>query len=156
MPMSWMSVSVSSSHSSMCEEATRISCGPLRVPGTYDVVRSRGIGRMTTRARSKGAAGSPANSPMATWSNSNGRFIHFLETVARDRLAVDGHGPLERERRLAARGEDRFGGSRERGGEHGQRDGGVGLHRDLVGVGRQLAPALRLLEARSGGAAEVR
>ena len=34
----------------MCEEATRISCGPFRVPATYEVVRSSGTGRMTTRA----------------------------------------------------------------------------------------------------------
>ena len=34
MPMLWMSVSVSSSHNSMCDEAIRISWGPSRVPGT--------------------------------------------------------------------------------------------------------------------------
>ena len=32
----------------MCDEAWRISRGPLRVPRTYDVVRSTGTGRMTT------------------------------------------------------------------------------------------------------------
>ena len=47
---------VSSSHNSICDEATRISCGPVRVPGTYEVVRSSGTGRMTTRALSKSAA----------------------------------------------------------------------------------------------------
>src|SRR5215470_18553786 len=99
MPMRWTSVSVSSSHSSMCDEATRISCGPLRVPATYDVVRSSGTGRMTTRAFSKSVVVGvvPPNSPTATWSYSNGRFIHFLEMVARDGLAVDGHHAGERE-----------------------------------------------------------
>ena len=41
MPMGWMSTFSSSSHSSMCDEATRISRGPFRVPLTYDVVLSR-------------------------------------------------------------------------------------------------------------------
>src|SRR6185437_7522199 len=75
--MLWTSVCVSSSHSSMCEDAPRISCGPVRVPGTYDVVRSNGTGRMTTRARSKSTIVGivPPNSPTAMCSYSNGSFI---------------------------------------------------------------------------------
>ncbi len=82
MPMLWTSVCVSSSHSSMCDEATRISCGPVRVPGTYDVVRSSGIGRITTRALSKSEVVGvvPPNSPRVTRSYSNGRCIHVLES----------------------------------------------------------------------------
>src|SRR6266850_7531150 len=93
MPMRWTSVCVSSSHSSMCDDATRISCGPLRVPGTYDVVRSSGTGKMTTRACSKSVVVGvvPQNSPVASRSYSNGRFIHFLEAIGGDRQAVDGH-----------------------------------------------------------------
>ena len=93
MPMLWTSVSVSSSHNSMCDDATRISCGPLRVPGTYDVVRSSGIGRMTTRALSKSVVVGlvPPNSPGVTDSYSNGWLIPVLETIGRYRLAVDGH-----------------------------------------------------------------
>ena len=45
MPMLWTSVAVSSSQNSIWDEATRISCGPVRVPGTYEVVRSSGIGK---------------------------------------------------------------------------------------------------------------
>src|SRR5215470_6484102 len=99
MPTLCTSVCVSSSHSSMCDEATRISCGPLRVPATYDVVRSSGTGRMTTRAFSKSVVVGvvPPNSPTATWSYSNGRLIHFLETIARNGLAVHGHHAGERE-----------------------------------------------------------
>src|SRR5438874_13326508 len=90
MPTVWTSVSVSSSHSSMCDEATRISCGPLRVPGTYDVVRSSGMGRMTTRALSKVVVvgGRPPNCLGATWSKSSGGFSHFLEAIDGDRLGV--------------------------------------------------------------------
>src|SRR5919198_5714751 len=93
MPMLCTSVSVSSSQSSMCDEATRISCGPLRVPGTYEVVRSSGIGRMTTRALGKSVVVGvvPPNSPTVSWSYSNGRFIHSLEAFAGHRLAVDRH-----------------------------------------------------------------
>src|SRR6476660_3273202 len=82
MPMLWTSVCVSSSQSSMCDEATRISCGPFRVPGTYDVVRSSGTGRMTTRALSKSevVGVGPPNSPRVPRSYSNGRFIHVLES----------------------------------------------------------------------------
>jgi len=36
----------------MCDDASRISRGPFRVPDTYDVVRSTGTGRMTTRESS--------------------------------------------------------------------------------------------------------
>src|SRR5689334_9317297 len=93
----------------MCEEATRISCGPFRVPGTYDVVRSRGMGKITTRALSKPAVVGivPPNSPTETRSYSKGRFIHLLEAIAGDGLAVHGHDTgIEREdRRLAAGGE---------------------------------------------------
>src|SRR6266853_3869894 len=76
MPMLWTSVCVSSSQSSMCDEATRISCGPVRVPGTYDVVRSKGIGRMTTRAASKSTVVGvvPPNAPTSMCSYSNGSF----------------------------------------------------------------------------------
>src|SRR6185503_3844618 len=72
-----MLVCVSSSHSSMWDEATRISCGPVRVPGTYDVVRSNGTGRTTTRARSKSTMVGvvPPNSPTAMCSYSKGSFI---------------------------------------------------------------------------------
>ena len=87
MPMLCTSVSVSSSQSSMCDEATRMSCGPLRVPATYDVVRSSGIGRITTRAFSKSVVVGvvPPNSPTAMRSYSNGRFIHFLEPIGGNR-----------------------------------------------------------------------
>src|SRR5436190_18126198 len=93
MPTLWTSVCISSSQSSRCDDATRISCGPLRVPGTYDVVRSNGIGRMMTRALANVAVVGivPPNSPTARRSYSNGRFILGLETVGRQRLVVDGH-----------------------------------------------------------------
>src|SRR5258708_36711446 len=107
MPILCTSVWVSSSHNSICDDATRISCGPLRVPGTYDVVRSRGIGRMTTRAwvKSVGVGRVPPNSPTATRSYSNGRFILGLEAIGRNRLVVDGHDARRRrEDRLAAPG----------------------------------------------------
>src|SRR6266849_542055 len=96
MPMLWTSVCVSSSQSSMCDEATRISCGPLRVPGTYDVVRSSGIGRMTTRARAKSVVVGvvPPNSPTSIWSYSNGRLIHYLEALVGNGLAVGRHRNL--------------------------------------------------------------
>src|SRR6266550_4265357 len=76
MPMLWTSVCVSSSQSSMCDEATRISCGPVRVPGTYDVVRSKGIGRITTRAASKSTVVGvvPPKLPTAMCSYSKGSF----------------------------------------------------------------------------------
>src|SRR5439155_18198318 len=162
MPMLWTSVCISSSQSSMCDDATRISCGPVRVPGTYDVVRSSGIGRMTTRAWAKSVVVGvvPPNSPIVTCSYSNGRFIHFPEgdkAVAGDGGAVDGHGtrgqvedrplPLDDDI-LRARGE---GGREQR-----QRDGGVGLDRHARRIGRELAPALRFLEAGAGRAAEMR
>src|SRR5262252_5887963 len=118
MPMPCTSVPVSSSHSSMCEDATRISCGPVRVPGTYDVVRSSGTGRMTTRALSKSVVVGvvPPNSPMVTCSYSNGRFIHFLKTVARNGGAVDGHRPGGQiEDRLLPLGQQRLRALRERG-----------------------------------------
>src|SRR5215831_11093740 len=82
MPMLWTSVCVSSSQSSMCDDATRISWGPVRVPGTYDVVRSNGTGRMTTRALSKSTIVGvvPPNSPTAMLSYSKGSFdIDVLE-----------------------------------------------------------------------------
>src|SRR4029077_12585184 len=120
MPTLWTSVCVSSSHSSMCDEATRISCGPLRVPGTYDVVRSSGTGRMTTRALSKsvGVGVVPPNSPTATRSYSNGRFIHFLEAVVRNGLAVDRHDARgQRERRFTPPGGLRLAADGERTGQ---------------------------------------
>ena len=43
-----MSTPTSSSHNSIWDDAWRISRGPLRVPGMYDVVRSTGTGRTTT------------------------------------------------------------------------------------------------------------
>src|SRR5207237_7058649 len=152
MPMPWTSVCVSSSQSSMCDEATRISCGPVRVPGTYDVVRSSGIGRMTTRAWAKSVVVGvvPPNSPIVTWSYSNGRFIHFPEgdkAIAGDGGAVDGHGtrgqiedgpfPLA-DKTLRAAGES---GRQQR-----QRDRGVGLDRHARRIGCELAPALRFPE----------
>jgi hypothetical protein len=48
MPTPWTSAPTSSSQSSMCDDACRISRGPLRVPETYEVVRSTGTGRTTT------------------------------------------------------------------------------------------------------------
>src|SRR5262249_43779938 len=159
MPMLWTSVCVSSSHSSMCDEATRISCGPLRVPGTYDVVRSRGIGKMTTRAFSKSVVVgvAPPNSPIVTCSYSNGRLIHFLEALVGNGLAVDRHGAArQREHGFLPLAQERRGRARERAREQRQGDRRVGLHRNLVGVGRQLAPALRLFEARARSAAEMR
>src|SRR5256885_15758692 len=125
MPMLWMSVSVSSSHNSMCDEAIRISCGPSLVPDTYDVVRSSGIGRMTTRALSKLAVVGlvPPNSPGVTWSYSKGRFIQVLEAVGRDPCAVDRHharAHRAEHRRLAV------GGQRRGGGGAGARRGGGG------------------------------
>src|SRR2546428_4794287 len=159
MPMLWTSVCVSSSHSSMCDDATRISCGPLGVPGTYDVVRSSGIGRMTTRAFSKSVVVgvAPPNSPIVTCSYSNGRLIHFLEALVGDGLAVDRHDAARQgEHRFLSRGDERRRRGRQRAREQRQRDRRVGLHRHFVGIGRELAPALRLLEARPGCAAEVR
>src|ERR687887_772770 len=111
MPMLCTSVSVSSSHSSMCDEATRISCGPLRVPGTYEVVRSSGIGKTTTRALGKSVVVGvvPPNSPTVSRSYSNGRFIHSLEAFVGNRVTIDrhdagshrehGHAALVQERR---------------------------------------------------------
>src|SRR5438445_8481545 len=134
MPMLWMSVSVSSSQSSMCEEAIRISWGPSLVPGTYDVVRSSGIGRMTTRALSKLAVVGlvPPNSPGVTWSYSNGRFIHVLETGGRNRGAVDRHHARAHgaEHRSLASREQRRRGRGQRAREKRQRHGGVGLDGD--------------------------
>src|SRR5215467_13714712 len=124
MPMLWTSVCVSSSHNSMCEEATRISCGPLRVPGPYDVVRSSGMGRMTTRAFSKSVVVGvvPQNSPTVTLSYSNGRFIHFLEAVVRDCLAVDRHDASGQcENGFPAGGGERRGGRRQGAGEQRER-----------------------------------
>src|SRR6185503_7552484 len=147
MPMLCTSVCVSSSHNSMCADATRISCGPLRVPGTYDVVRSSGIGKMTTRACSKSVVVGvvPPYSPMVSCSYSNGRRIHFLETFGRDGLTVDRHdGAGQGEHGPPAIGHER------------RRDRRLALHRHLGGIGGQLAPTLRLFEARPGRPAEVR
>src|SRR6266446_2296037 len=122
--MLWTSVCVSSSHNSMWEEATRISCGPLRVPGTYEVVRSSGTGRMTTRAVSKSTVVGvvPPNSPVASRSYSNGRFIHFLEAIAGNRQAIDGHHARQGERWRLAPGKQRRGGGGQRAGQKRQRD----------------------------------
>src|SRR4051812_30899241 len=114
---------------------------------------------MTTRALSKsvGVGVVPPNSPTAMQSYSNGRFIHFLEAVVRNRLAVDGHDLRgQREHWFAARGGLMDAAAGQGAGEQRQRDARVGLHRDAVRIGRQLAPALRLLQARPRGAAEVR
>src|SRR5262249_28119813 len=114
---------------------------------------------MTTRAFSKSVVVGvvPPNSPTVTWSYSNGRLIPFLEALVRHGLAVARHHTIgRRESRLLARGDERRGAGGQRAGEDRQRDGGVGLHRDLRGIGRQLAPALRLLEARPRGAAKMR
>src|SRR5262245_1659716 len=132
MPMPWTSVPVSSSHSSMCDEATRISWGPFRVPGTYEVVRSRGMGRITTRALLKLAVVGivPPNSPTAMRSYSNGRFILGLEAVGRERLVVNRHHTgRQREHGTATAGELLGVDVGERAGQQRQRDGGVGLHR---------------------------
>src|SRR5947207_11808087 len=117
----------------MCDEATRISCGPLRVPGTYDVVRSSGMGRMTTRALAKSVVVGvvPPNSPIATWSYSNGRFIHLLEALVRDGEAVDRHDAAgQREHRHLARGQRGARAAGEGAGEQGQGDRRVRLHGD--------------------------
>src|SRR5262245_746090 len=135
MPMLCTSVDVSSSHSSMCDDATRISCGPLRVPGTYDVVRSSGIGRMTTRALPKSVVVGvvPPNSPRDCWSYSNGRLIHFLEALVGNGEAVDRHHARRQvEGWFLAGGQERLGGRRKRADEERQRDRRVGLHRHLV------------------------
>src|ERR1700693_6194239 len=116
----------------MCEDATRISWGPVRMPETSDVVRSRGTGRKTTRALSNvvGVGVVPPKSPMATRSYSNGRFIHFLEAIVRNRLAVNRHdaGRQGEHRRLAPR-DNGEGGTGERTDQQGQGDRGVGLDR---------------------------
>src|SRR5439155_3206523 len=159
MPMLCTSVSVSSSHSSMCDEATRISCGPFRVPATYDVVRSSGAGKTTTRALAKSVVVGvvPPNSASVSRSYSNGRLIHFLETFVGNRVTVDGHDARRHgEHRHGALLQERRGRRRQGADEQRQRDGGIGLHRDFRGVARQFAPALGLFQARSGGAAEVR
>src|SRR5258708_40232022 len=153
------SVSVSSSQSSMCEDATRISCGPFRVPGTYDVVRSSGIGKMTTRALAKLAVVGmvPPNSPTAMRSYSNGRFILGLETVGRESLAVNGHDARrQRERRPLAAAKDIRIDMGKRARQQRQCDGGVGLHRHACRIGGEFAPTLRLLERRSRRPAAVR
>src|SRR5712692_1390331 len=160
MPTLWTSVCISSSQSSMCEDATRISCGPPRVPDRYVVVRSRGIGRMTTRAFSKSAVVglTPPNSPSVWCSYSNGRFIHVLEAVGRHGHAVDGHHSRRHgsEHRTFAVGKNPGGAGGERRREKGERDRRVRLDRYPRRIGRELAPALRFLEARSGGAAVAR
>src|SRR5581483_8615840 len=114
---------------------------------------------MTTRAFSKSVVVGvvPPNSPTATRSYSNGRFIHFLEAVVRDGLAVDRHqARVEGERRLAARRRLRFAADGEGAGQQRQRDRRVGLYRNAMRIGVQFAPALRLLQTRAGRAAEVR
>src|SRR5262245_41529831 len=159
MPIPCTSVPVSSSHNSICEDATGISCGPMRVPGTYEVVRSSGMGRITTRAplKSDGLGVVPPNSPMATRSYSNGRLIHFLEALAGDRLAVDRHRPRGMgEDWLRPRAAERRSGDGERAGQNRQRDRRIGMDRHVRRVGGELPPALRLLQTRSGGAAEMR
>src|SRR5207244_8842978 len=138
-------------------EATRISCGPLRVPGTYEVVRASGTGRMTTRACSKSVVVGvvPPNSLEASRSYSNGRFINFVETIGGDSQPIDGHDARgQSEHGWLALGNQRRRRGRQRARQERQRDRRVGLHRDLRGVGRKLAPASRFLERRAGGAAE--
>ena len=56
----------------------------------------------------------------------------------------------------AAAGEQRRERRRQRARQQRQRDRRIALHRHLRGVGRELAPALRLFEARSRRAAEMR
>src|ERR1019366_10595438 len=127
MPMLCTSVSVSSSHNSMCDDATRISCGPRRVPGTYVVVRSSGMGRMTTRAFSKSVVVAlvPPNSPGVTESYSNGRLIHVLEAIGGYGLAVDRHDARRQgERRRPALCENG-----RRGGREGRRHNRQGARR---------------------------
>src|ERR1035437_233598 len=93
MPPLCTSGSVSSSHNSMRDDATRIWCGPRRVPGTYVVVRSSGMGRMTTRAFSKSVVVAlvPPNSPGVTESYSNGRLIPICTGHVR-RRAIERNG----------------------------------------------------------------
>src|SRR5712691_11379962 len=114
---------------------------------------------MTTRARAKSVVVGvvPPNSPTSIWSYSNGRLIHFLEALVGNCLAVDRHNAAsEGEYRHSARGQQSWRGRSERARQQRQRDRGVGLHRDLGGIGGQFSPALRLFEARAGRAAEVR
>ena len=63
-------IQVAARGKTICDDATRISCGPRRVPGTYDVVRSSGIGRMTTRALAKSVVVgvAPPNAPTVSCS----------------------------------------------------------------------------------------
>ena len=70
MPTLCTSAPSSSSHNSMCDEASRISRGPLRVPGTYEVVRSTGTGSTTTRDSSNdvGCGSAPPKTSGAPWS----------------------------------------------------------------------------------------
>ncbi len=70
MPTPCTSAPTSSSQSSMCDEAWRISRGPLRVPETYDVVRSTGTGRTTTRESSndRGYGTAPPKASGTPWS----------------------------------------------------------------------------------------
>src|SRR5688572_18666733 len=125
-----------------------MSCGPLRVPATYDVVRSSGTGRMTTRAFSKSVVVGvvPPYSPTATRSYSNGRFIHSLEVIGRNGLAVNRHDARRQgeDGRPAPRQNRRRRG-RERRRQNRQRDRAVGLNAHLRRIGGELAPALRLL-----------
>ena len=80
-----------------------------------------------------------------------------LETRVRKRTAVDAHRrsrQVELER--LARGERVARARGQRADQQRQGDRGVGMNGDLLGVGGELAPAARLFEARSGGAAEMR
>src|SRR5256885_8793291 len=104
---------------------------------------------MTTRAFSKSVVVGvvPPNSPTATRSYSNGRFIHFLEAVVRNGLAVDRHDARgQREDRLAPASGDMRAADRQRAHQQRQRDARIGLHPYAVRIGRQPSPALRLLE----------
>src|SRR5437016_686545 len=117
---------------------------------------------MTTRALAKSVVVGvvPPNSPIVTWSYSNGSFIHFPggnKAIARDGGAVDRHGARgELEDGPLAFGQNLFRRRGQRSREQRQRNRRVRLDRHPRGIGRKLAPALRFLEAGARRAAEVR
>src|SRR6266542_1752209 len=103
---------------------------------------------MTTRALAKLVVVGivPPNSPTATRSYSNGRFILGLKAVGRNGLVVNRHDARGQcEHRLAAPGEHLWIDMGESAGQKRQRDRGIGLNRYPVGIGGELPPALSFL-----------
>src|SRR6476659_4227921 len=68
----------------MCDEASRISRGPFRVPETYDVVRSTGTGRITTcdSSNDRMIGIVPPKAIGAACSYSNGKLISTVSLLA--------------------------------------------------------------------------